>query len=156
MNGWRSWRAGSNRQDSHTQRRNAAKILDTENDLARAVLDAAFSVHRNLGPGLLESVYELALAVELEERQIDFVRHKAVPVIYKGNRLGEGFRADFIVAEKLLLELKSVDRLQSVHAKQVLTYLRLTELRLGLIINFGSQFLKNGISRVVNNMAEAT
>lgn len=126
----------------------------TENEIAREVVDAAYKVHTTLGPGLLESVYEASLAHELEQRGLKVERQKSLPVVYENIRLEEGFRADLIVSDKVVIELKSVETIASVPKKQLLTYLRLAEKRLGLLINFGAALIKNGITRVVNGLAE--
>lgn len=124
----------------------------TENEVGTVIVDASLRVHRELGAGLLESVYEAALAYELMDRGLVVVRQAMLPVKYRGVMLGEGFRADLVVEAKVLVELKSVDSLAPVHGKQLLTYLRLSGLSLGFLINFGSPLLKDGIRRVVNNL----
>ncbi len=126
----------------------------TENEIARIIVDAALKVHRKLGPGLLESVYEVILAFELERRGLRIVKQLALPVVYEGVRLELGFRADLIVDDKVIIEIKSVEALAPVHRKQVETYLRLTGLRLGLLINFNVELVKDGIQRVVNRLPE--
>ncbi|MCZ6534282.1 MAG: GxxExxY protein [SAR324 cluster bacterium] len=126
----------------------------TENEIATQVVDAAYKVHTVLGPGLLESVYEAALAFELDKRGLRVQRQIAIPVIYEAVQIAEGFRADLIVEEKVILELKSVEAVAPVHKKQLLTYLCLADLRLGLLINFGSALIKDGITRVVNGLQE--
>jgi GxxExxY protein len=123
-----------------------------ENEIAAKVMDASFLIHRELGPGLLESVYETVLAKLLTDKALLVERQVAVPVTFQGLSFDEGFRADLIVEKKLIIELKSVERLQPVHSKQLLTYLRLTGCRLGLLINFGENLLKDGIMRVANGM----
>jgi GxxExxY protein len=123
-----------------------------ENEIAKEVVDAAYKIHTRLGPGLLESVYETVLAYELEIRGLLVVRQQAIPVVYESVHLEEGFRADLIVENKLIVELKSVETIHPVHKKQLLTYLRLANKRLGLLINFGSFLIKDGISRVVNDL----
>lgn len=117
-------------------------------DLIGAVINAAIAVHRILGPGLLESVYEQALAFELTDRNIKYLRQVDVPVVYRGNDLGMGFRADMIVEDGLLLELKTVDGFSPVHLAQVMTYLRLLNIKRGLLLNFNTKLLKDGIKRV--------
>ena len=124
----------------------------TKNEIAKQVVDAAFKIHTTLGPGLLESVYEAVLAYELQQRGLLVVRQQAIPVIYEAVRLEEGFRADLIVEGKVIIELKSVEVIAPVHKKQVLTYLRLTNFKLGLLINFGEALIKDGITRVVNGL----
>jgi GxxExxY protein len=126
----------------------------TENDIAKAVVDAAYQVHTKLGPGLLESVYEIVLAHELNRKGFHIERQKPVTIEYDGLKFDEGFRADMVVNGKVILELKSVEAIVPVHKKQLLTYLRLTNLKLGLLINFGSALIKDGISRVVNGLEE--
>ena len=117
-------------------------------------MDAAFAVHTTLGPGLLESAYESALVFELLEKGLKIARQVPISIRYKGNDLGEGFRADILVEDKVILELKAIEQVNPVHKKQLLTYLRLSGLRLGLLINFGEVLIKNGVSRVVNNLPE--
>ena len=126
----------------------------SENQIAQIVVDAAFHIHKELGPGLLESVYEVVLARDLEKRGLEVIRQKVVPIIYDGINFDEGFRADIVVQDKLLIELKSLEEIAPVHKKQLLTYLRLTNKRLGLLINFGSSLIKNGIFRVANGLEE--
>jgi GxxExxY protein len=126
----------------------------TENEVAKAIVDAAFKIHSTLGPGLLESVYEALLARELENRGLRVLRQHPVPVVYEGLHLREGFRADLIVEGLVIVELKSVDELAPIHWKQLLTYLRLANKRLGLLINFNVELIKDGIRRVVNDLPE--
>ncbi|MEI6749443.1 MAG: GxxExxY protein [Bacteroidales bacterium] len=123
-----------------------------ENELATILVDIVYQVHITLGPGLLESVYEEAISFELAQQNLEFKRQQGIPVNYKGVKLDLGFRADIIVENKIIIEIKSVDLLASVHFKQVLTYLKLTDLRLGLLVNFNSALIKHGIKRVVNNL----
>jgi GxxExxY protein len=122
----------------------------TENEIARQALDAAFIVHTKLGPGLLESVSEVILSYELQKRGLSAERQKPMPIIYDNIRFDEAFRSDLVVNGKVIVELKSVESLLPVHAKQLLTQLRLSGLKLGLLINFGEAHLKNGIKRVIN------
>jgi len=124
-----------------------------ENLLAREIVDAAYHVHKGLGPGLLEFVYEVVLAQELVDRGFSVERQSVIPICYKGHEFDEGFRADLVVGDSVIVELKSVEKVMPVHAKQLLTYLRLAEKRLGLLINFGSALIKDGITRVVNGLA---
>jgi GxxExxY protein len=126
-----------------------------ENAIAREIVDAAFKVHTTLGPGLLESVYEVVLAKELERRGLNVERQRPVPVRYDDLLFDEGFRADLIVEDKVIIELKSVASLVDVHKKQLLTYLRLADKRLGLLINFGGSRIKDGITRIVNGLPES-
>ena len=125
----------------------------TENELGKRILDFAFEIHTELGPGLLETVYEVVLAHELREIGMEVERQKPIPITYRGIQFDEGFRADLIVENKVIVELRSVESLQPVHAKQVLTQLRLTDLRLGYLINFGEEHLKHGIKRLANRLA---
>lgn len=125
-----------------------------EDVLASEVIDVALKVHRALGPGLLEHVYEVALAHELREQGLFVRRQVAVPVTYKNVTFDEGFRADLVVEDKLLVELKSVEALNKAHQKQLLTYLRLSGKRLGLLINFGTELLRDGVRRVANKLPE--
>ena len=124
----------------------------TENEVAKAIVDAAYHVHKTLGPGLLESAYEAALRYELSQRGLAFACQRPVPLIYNGVHLDMGFRLDLIVEEKVIVEIKSVEQLHPVHGKQLLTYLRLAEKRLGLLINFNTTLIKDGISRIVNGL----
>ena len=124
----------------------------TENDLSRVIVDSAFKIHSNLGPGLFESVYETTTAHELRQRGCDVVCQRGVPLIYEGVKLELGFRADIVVNRMVIVEIKSVEAIAKVHGKQLLTYLRLTDFRLGLLINFNVALIKDGIKRVVNNL----
>jgi GxxExxY protein len=126
----------------------------TENEIAKQILDAAFHVHTKLGPGLFESVYEVIMAYELKKRGLTAERQKAMPIIYDDIRFDEAFRSDIVVNGKVIAELKSVEALLPVHAKQVLTQLRLSGLKLGLLINFGEAHLKNGIKRIINGQLD--
>ncbi len=125
-----------------------------ENEIAKRVLDAAFIIHRELGPGLLETVYEVILAKKLTDMGLAVERQVPVPIRFEGIIFDEGFRADLIVERKVIIELKSVERLALVHSKQLLTYLRLSGCRLGLLINFGEVLLKDGIKRIANGMLD--
>jgi GxxExxY protein len=124
----------------------------TENELAKIVIDICFKIHKTLGPGLLESVYESALCYELEKLGIPYERQKDMPVPYEDIVLDVGFRADVIVENKLIVELKSIESVLPVHHKIVLTYLKITGKKLGLLINFNENLLKDGIFRKVNNL----
>lgn len=124
----------------------------TENEIAKIVVDAAYHIHRRLGPGLLESVYEVILAYALRSRELNVERQKPVPIVFDGMKFDEGFRADLIVEDKVIVELKSVENIAPVHKKQLLTYLRLADKRLGLLINFGASLIKDGIFRVANRL----
>ena len=118
--------------------------------ITRDAVDSAFMIYKELGPGLLETVYEVVLAKELENRGHRVRRQVPVPIVFHGLRFDEGFRADLIVDDRLLIELKSVEQLAPVHGKQVLTYIRLLNFRLGLLINFGAALFKQGVKRVAN------
>lgn len=127
----------------------------TENTVAKIVVDASYQVHSALGPGLLESVYEVVLAHELRKRGSEVVRQAPISITYDGLKFDEGFRADLVVQDLVIVELKSVDGLNAVHAKQLLTQLRLTKKRLSLLINFGAAHLKDNIRRLVNGLSES-
>jgi len=126
----------------------------TENEIAKIIVDACFKIHTGLGPGLLESVYETVLARELERRGLSVRRQVAVPITWDNLRFDEGFRADLIVEDKVIIELKSVEKVAPVHSKQLLTYLRLADKRLGLLVNFGESLIKDGIKRIVNGLED--
>ncbi len=123
-----------------------------ENELAAIAVDVAYQIHTRLGPGLLESVYHAIMLHELRKRELFVEFEKPVPVIWNELELEIGFRADLIVEHKLILELKSIEQIAKVHKKQLLTYMRLTNCRLGLLINFGTELIKDGISRVVDKL----
>jgi len=123
-----------------------------ENEIAKVIVDAAYKIHTNLGPGLLESVYQTVLEYELRKRGLRVEAEQPIPVFYEGVRLEVGFRADLIVENQVIVELKSVETVHPIHKKQLLTYLRLANKRLGLLINFGAFLIKEGISRVVNGL----
>ncbi len=125
-----------------------------ENEIAKIVVDVAYNIHKKLGPGLLESVYEVVLAHELTKRGLHIERQKAISIEYEGIQFDEGFRADVMVENKVILELKSIEEVSKAHKKQLLTYLRLTDKKLGLLINFGSALIKDGIFRIVNGLPE--
>jgi len=125
-----------------------------ENAIAGKVVDAAYQVHKRLGPGLLESIYTAALEVELSRKGLDYRTEVRVPVVYDGISLNLSFRVDLIVENSVLVEVKAVEARARVHRRQVLTYLRLTGLRLGLLVNFGLSTIKEGLSRVVNNLTD--
>ena len=122
------------------------------NGLSGEIIGAAIEVHRLLGPGLLESAYELALERELVLRSMSVERQKAVPLEYKGIALGDGFRLDLLVNDQLVVEIKSVESLLPIHEAQLLTYLRLADKRLGLLINFNEKIIKEGVKRIVNRL----
>jgi GxxExxY protein len=122
----------------------------TENEISGKIVNSAYRIHTSLGPGLLESVYEAALALELDQCGLHVARQKAIPVIYAQQRLEMGFRADLIVEDAVIVEIKSIDVISSVHKKVLLTYLRLTDKRVGLLLNFNVNLIKDGITRIVN------
>ena len=124
----------------------------TENEVAKQIVDVAYKLHTSLGPGLLESVYEAVMAYELEKRGLKALRQHPLPVKYETVQLVVGFRADLLVEDKVFVELKSVEKLAPVHKKQLLTYLRLADRRLGLLINFGASLLKDNIIRIANGL----
>ena len=124
----------------------------TENELSKIVFDCALKVHQSLGPGLLESAYEECLFYELRKTGLEVQKQKALPLFYEEVRLDIGYRIDIIVENKIILEIKSVDALNDVHFAQLLTYLKLTNCKLGLLINFNVVLIKNGIKRIVNNL----
>jgi GxxExxY protein len=124
----------------------------TENEIGKSIVDAALLVHRELGPGLLESVYELALAYELQQRGHRVERQSPVAIKYRGHSFDEGFRADLILDSKVIVELKCVERLNNAHKKQLLTYLRLAGMKLGFLLNFSEELMKHGITRSVNRL----
>ena len=125
----------------------------TINEISKIILDAAFEIHKKLGPGLLESVYETIMEYELiHTYRLRVSRQRGIPVVWKEMKLDLGFRSDLIVEDMVLVELKSIEALAPVHYKQVLTHLKLTGLKLGLLINFNEELLKTGIRRIVNNL----
>ena len=126
----------------------------TEDEIGRRIVRAAVEVHRELGPGLLESVYEIVLAHELRRQRLKATRQVPVAIEYQRLRFDEGFRADLIVEDKVIVELKCVESLSKAHKKQLLTYLRLTDLKLGYLLNFGEELMKHGINRNVNGLDE--
>jgi GxxExxY protein len=121
-----------------------------ENEIGSIVVDCAVKLHKRLGPGLLESVYEAVLAYELQRKGLSVERQVSVPIVYDDIRFEEGFRADLVVNGKVILELKSVERVTNAHKKQVLTYLRLTGMKVGYLLNFGKALMKDGITRTIN------
>jgi GxxExxY protein len=126
----------------------------TENEIAKIIVDAAYQIHQTLGPGLLESVYEVVLAYELRKRGLNVLRQEPIAVVWDEIRFEEGYRADLLVESKLIAEIKSKEQVIPVDKKQLLTHLRLADKRLGLLINFGEELIKDGISRVVNGLEE--
>jgi GxxExxY protein len=126
----------------------------TENELGTIIVDAAIAVHRELGPGLLETVYEIVLAYELQQRGLMVERQVPIPIKFKGIKFDEAFRADLFVENKVIVELKSVEKVTAAHRKQIQTYLRLAERKLGYLLNFGEALMKDGITRAVNGLEE--
>jgi GxxExxY protein len=126
----------------------------TENEIGKVLVDLAVNMHRDLGPGLLETIYEVVLAHELREKGLKVERQVTVPLLYKGIRFDEAFRADMLIEDKVIVELKSVEELNYAHQKQLLSYLKLMEKRLGFLLNFNSGFMRDGIKRMVNDLPE--
>ncbi len=126
----------------------------TENELGTIIVESAIAVHRELGPGLLETVYEVALAYELQQRGLKAERQVPVPIKYKQIGFEEGFRADIFVEDRIILELKSAEKTTAAHRKQIQTYVRLAERKLGYLLNFGEAAMKDGITRAVNGLEE--
>lgn len=127
-----------------------------ENDVAKQIVDAAYKIHSSVGPGLLESAYEAMLVYELRKRKLAVTCQQPIAIVYDGVQLDIGFRADLIVEDKVIVELKSVEELANVHYRQLLTYLRLANKRLGLLINFGDPYFKHAVKRVANEMRTNT
>lgn len=125
-----------------------------ENEIAQVVVDVAYHIHVKLGPGLLESVYEAVMVYELQKRGLKVEKEVPIPVIWEGVQMDVGFRADLIVENKVIVELKSIEEVARVHKKILLTYLRVADRRLGLLINFGAELIKDGTFRVVNNLTD--
>ncbi len=124
----------------------------TENEISKIIVDAAFNIHYKLGPGLLESVYEEIMYYELTNIGLFVEKQKAIPAIWNDLKMEIGFRADLIVENKVIIELKSIEAIAPVHLKQLLTYLKISGLKLGLLINFNETLIKNGITRIVNKL----
>lgn len=134
------------------QTNKSVKVELTENEISSILVDIFIKVHRILGPGLLESVYEAAICYELDKMVIKYARQKGLPVYYEDVRLDVGFRADIIVENKVIIEIKSVENVVPVHPKTLLTYLKITEMKLGMLVNFNVNLIKDGIKRIVNNL----
>lgn len=124
----------------------------TENEISKIIVNCCYKIHTTLGPGLLESVYEELLAFELRRENLSFRRQQGIPVVYEGIKMDLGFRADIIVENLVIIEIKSIEAVAPVHQKQLLTYLRITGLKLGLLVNFNEALIKDGIQRIVNNL----
>jgi len=123
-----------------------------ENDISNLIIGSAIEVHKQLGPGLLESAYEECLCFELRKEGVKYEKQKALPIVYKNVKLDCGYRIDLLVESKVIVELKSVDTLLPIHTAQLLSYLKISDLKLGLLINFNVKILKDGIKRIVNNL----
>lgn len=137
-----------------SQRREDTKltVIDVKTErLASAIVDAVFKVHNYFGPGMLESIYEAALCKEFEKRNIQYIRQTPIPVFYEGDLLGDGFRADIIVENTIILELKACEKLLPIHRAQILSYTRLLNCPLGFLVNFNNSLIKNGIVRIIND-----
>jgi GxxExxY protein len=124
----------------------------TENEIAKLAVDVCFKIHSQYGPGLFESVYEEIFCYEWQKTQVSFSRQHPVPLIHESIKMEAGFRADVIIDNKVVIEIKSIEALAPVHYKQLLTYLKLTDCKLGLLVNFNVAFIKDGIHRVVNKL----
>lgn len=124
----------------------------TENELSKIIVDCCYKIHKNLGPGLLESVYEEVLCYELKKNNLSYERQKSISILYENVLLNVGFIADIIIEEKVIVEIKSVEIVKAVHHKQLLTYLKLTNIKLGLLVNFNTSLIKDGIKRIVYNL----
>ena len=139
---------------SHAETQRSQRKIMTENEIGKIVIDASIKLHKELGCGLLETVYEVILARELERQKLKVQRQVIVPIEYDGIKFNEAFRADIIVENIVILELKSVESVTKAHKKQLLTYLRLTGMKLVFLLNFGEAFMKDGITRIVNGLEE--
>jgi GxxExxY protein len=124
----------------------------TENEISSKIIGAAIEVHKQLGPGLLESSYEICLAYELRNRGLEIITQVALPIIYKEVRLEAGYRLDILVEKKVIIEIKAVEELSDIHLAQILTYLKLSQIKLGLLLNFNVSRMADGLKRVVNNL----
>jgi len=126
----------------------------TENEIGRVIVNSALTVHREMGPGLLETVYEVIMAHELTKRRLSVRRQVPISIEYRGVKFDEAFRADIVVEDKVIIELKSVEQVSQAHKKQLQTYLRLTGCKLGFLLNFGEALIKRGITRAVNGLPD--
>ena len=124
----------------------------SENEISSKIIGAAIEVHKQLGPGLLESTYETCLAYELKQMELDVKQQQALPVVYKEVKLDAGYRIDLLIENKVIIEIKSVETMADIHTAQLLTYLKLKDLKLGLLINFNSVRVVDGLKRIVNNL----
>jgi len=132
--------------------KNAKFSVMSENEISKIIVDTCFRIHKKLGPGLFESVYERILQIELEKSGLVVERQIVIPVIWDDEEIEQGFKADLIVNKKVIVELKSIEKLAAVHHKQLLTYLKLTGIKLGLLVNFKENLIKDGITLIVNNL----
>jgi len=138
-------------QKNLTQRHEGTEGTEmNENEIGTHIIDTAFYLHKNLGPGLMESVYEAILAKLLSKKGLHVQRQVSIPIEFEGELFEEGFRTDLFVEGKVIIELKSVDKITSAHKKQLLTYLKMTNTKLGYILNFGAELMKDGIARIIN------
>lgn len=128
--------------------------MQSENDIATAIVDAAYKIHRSLGPGLLESAYEAVMLYELQKRGFAVSSQVSIPIRYESIFLDTGFRADLVVEDLVIIELKSLEKTAPIHKKQLTTYLKLSGKRLGLLINFGEELIKDGMTRIVNGLPD--
>ena len=126
----------------------------TEDEIGKIIVDSAVNLHMDLGPGLLESVYEVILCKLLTKKGLSVQRQVSIPIKYKEEHFDEGFRVDLLVDGKVIIELKSIEKINDVHKKQLLTYLKVTNIKLGFLLNFGADLMKNGIIRIVNGLTE--
>ena len=126
----------------------------TENEIGTIIVDTAYHLHKRMGPGLLENVYEVILMKLLSKRGLSVQRQVSIPIEFEGEHFDEGFRADLFVEGKVIIELKSVEKLNPVHKKQLITYLKLTNTKLGYILNFGEELMKDGIARIANGIPD--
>ncbi len=126
----------------------------TENEIGKIIVDSALEVHKALGPGLLESTYESCLKYELKLRNLDAISQKELPVVYKGLTMEKAYRLDLLIENKVIVEIKSVETLNNIHMAQVISYLKLSDIKLGYLINFNVKLIKDGIKRIVNNLPE--
>lgn len=124
----------------------------TENEISKIVFDCALKLHKSLGPGLLESAYEECLVYELKKHDLNVYKQKPLPLVYESVKLDVGYRVDIMVNNKVVIEVKSVEAISDIHVAQVITYLKLSDCKLGMLINFNVPLIKNGIKRIVNNL----
>ena len=147
-------KTNSEKRVSHRVHKEHKGIYMNENEISEIIIECAIRVHKKLGPGLLESVYEKALAYELRKKEFEVKEQLSIPIKYENIIFNEGFRADLIVNNKVIVELKSIKDFENIHFKILLTYLRVSSLKLGLLINFNKELLKDGIKRVINGIIE--